>query len=228
MISKDKEKLKAIKLRKLGFTYSEILSKIPVAKSSLSLWLKSVGLSKAQKQRITDKKLASALRGAMRKKMDRIAKTKQIKEIAEREVGNLTKREKWLIGVALYWAEGSKEKEWRPGSRAQFINSDPLMINFFIKWLYACKISKNMLVFDIYLHDNNKHRLDEIIEFWSNQTDFPKDSFQHIYYKKNKIKTKRKNIGNTYFGIIKINVKESSGFNRRIAGWTNGILKSII
>jgi len=49
MIFKFKEKEKAIKLRKRGFSYSEILREIPVAKSTLSLWLRSVGLAKKQR-----------------------------------------------------------------------------------------------------------------------------------------------------------------------------------
>lgn len=52
-------KEKAINLRKRGFSYSEILEQIPVAKSTLSSWLHSIGLSKKQKQRLTEKKLAS-------------------------------------------------------------------------------------------------------------------------------------------------------------------------
>src|SRR3989338_4221 len=141
MIPKIQEKEKAILLRKEGFSYTEILEQVPVAKSSLALWLQSVGLSKKQKQRLTDKKLASARRGALKKKEDRIFRTKIIKESAEKDVGKLTEREKWLIGIALYWDEGSKEKEWRPGSSAQFINSDPLMIRFFISWLLnICKV----------------------------------------------------------------------------------------
>lgn len=55
MIQKIEEKKKAIELRKQGLSYREILEQIPVAKSSLSLWLRSVGLSKKQKQRLTEK-----------------------------------------------------------------------------------------------------------------------------------------------------------------------------
>ena len=227
MIPKIQEKEKAILLRKEGFSYTEILEQVPVAKSSLALWLQSVGLSKKQKQRLTDKKLASARRGALKKKEDRIFRTKIIKESAEKDVGKLTEREKWLIGIALYWAEGSKEKEWRPGSSAQFINSDPLMIRFFISWLLKiCKSPENMLVFDIFLHENHKHRVGEVVEYWSSQTGFSQNYFQHIYYKKNKVHTKRKNTGKSYFGILKINIKASSSLNRRISGWTAGIIKS--
>ena len=68
MAINNKLKLEAIELRKAGLTYSEILSKIPVAKSTLSDWLYSVGLSKKQKQRITEKRLAASLKGGNGKK----------------------------------------------------------------------------------------------------------------------------------------------------------------
>src|SRR3989344_520494 len=97
-------KEKAISLRREGRSYSEILKVVPVAKSTLSLWLRDVGLSKRQKQQLTAKKIAAAKRGgAMRKKM-RETETKKIHDIAEEEVGNITKRDLWLIGTALYWA----------------------------------------------------------------------------------------------------------------------------
>jgi len=223
MILKEKEKMEALELRKAGFSYSEILSQIPVAKSTLSLWLQSVGLSKKQKQRLSDKKLASALRGSLQRKDDRIFRTNVIKQKAQGEIGKLSERERWLIGTALYWAEGSKEKEWAPGSGVQFINSDASMIQFFLNWLFMCKIPGNMIRFEIYIHENNKHRLDEVRDYWVLKTGFSRDHFQTIYYKKNIVKTKRKNIGNSYFGMLKISVRRSSEFLRKITGWTEGI-----
>ena len=50
-----KLKEKAVKFRKQGLSYSEILKQIPVAKSTLSLWLKSVNLSNKQSQRLAEK-----------------------------------------------------------------------------------------------------------------------------------------------------------------------------
>ncbi|HEY4474866.1 MAG TPA: hypothetical protein VJC06_03020 [Candidatus Paceibacterota bacterium] len=94
MILKLQEKEKAILLRKEGLSYNEILKQVPVAKSSLALWLQSIELSEKQKQRLIEKKLASARRGALKKKEDRILRTRVIKETAEKEVGKLTKREK--------------------------------------------------------------------------------------------------------------------------------------
>lgn len=227
MIKKEKEKSRALKLRKEGLSYREILEKIPVAKSTLSLWLRSVGLSKKQKQRLTEKKLMSARRGALRKKEDRILRTKIIKEAAEKEVGVLTEREKWLIGIALYWAEGSKEKEWAPGSRTQFTNSDPEMIKFFLFWLFnIVNISKERVNLEIYLHENHKERVLEVIDYWSEITKFSKNNFDRIYFKRNKINTKRKNVGLNYYGILRITIQASSGLNRKISGWINGIIKA--
>lgn len=221
------EKNKAIELRKQGLSYREILETIPVAKSSLSLWLRSVGLSKKQKQRLTEKKISSALRGAKRKKEIRITATNEIKNKARKEIGEITKRELWLVGVALYWGEGSKEKNHRPGSGLQFSNSDPRMIKLYLGWLYKIMtVTKERIIFDIYIHENYKDNIDRVINYWSDCTGFSKDYFKHVYFKKNKIKTNRKNVGSDYYGLLRINVKNSSSLNRMVAGWIEGINKN--
>ncbi len=220
-------KEKAIALRKEGLSYSEILAKVPVAKSTLSDWLHSVGLSKHQKQRLTEKKLASAKRGGEIKHQQRLDRTKAIIEAAKSEIGQLTHRELWLTGIMLYWAEGSKEKNYHPGSGLQFTNMDPTMICFFIRWLNEIfHINKTDLIFEIYIHDTHRHRIKNIINFWSEKIGIAPKYFSRTYFKKAQIKTNRKNVGETYFGVLKIRVRSSTVLNRRIAGWTQGVVKS--
>src|SRR3989344_7471820 len=150
MIPKIKEKELAIKLRQQGKSYSEILKEVPVAKSSLSLWLRSVGLSRRIQHRLTEKKYAAALRGAAERKARRISSTQEIVQKAQKEIRTISKKELWFMGTMLYWAEGSKEKEYRPGSGVQFSNSDPQMIRFFLVWLqYICGIPKEDIWFDL-------------------------------------------------------------------------------
>jgi hypothetical protein len=219
-------KEKAIFLRKQGHSYSEILKEVPVAKSTLSEWLHSVNLAKHQKQRLTEKKLASAKKGGEAKRQKRIDETIITIDKAKSEIGVLTVRELWLIGIILYWAEGSKEKFYRSGTSVQFTNMDLLMINLFIKWLKeVCHIDKKSMVFEIYLHETHRCRINEIIDYWSKNTETPREHFSHIYYKKAAIKTNRKNIDETYFGVIRLKVKSSTSLNRQIAGWTQGVVE---
>ncbi len=217
-------KNRAIKLRRKGFTYSEILKQVPVAKSTLSLWLRSVGLSKRQKQRISKKKLEAAKRGARARKTQRLILTKKIKDKAFSEIGKINRKELKLIGTVLYWAEGTKSKKHSPSVGAIFSNSDPLMIKLFLKWLdQSVKVSKSRIVFEIFIHENHKENTAKYKAYWSNVTGFSEAKFGKIYFKKNKIRTKRKNIGSSYFGLLRIRVKRSTNLNRRIEGLIDGI-----
>ncbi|MEK7143287.1 MAG: hypothetical protein AAB756_00480, partial [Patescibacteria group bacterium] len=195
MISKYKDRKLAIKLRMQGQSYGEILSKISIAKSTLSLWLRDVGLSKPQKQKITEKRLLAAQRGGDVRKKQRIALTKSIFERAYFDVDKISKRDLWLMAVMLYWAEGSKEKEGHSGSGVNFTNSDPKMLRLFLKWLLEIEhVSKKELIFEIYIHENSINSLGFVKQYWSKTLSVQENVFR-AYFKKNKIKTNRKNIG---------------------------------
>ncbi len=231
MLAKLQEKEKAIELRKQGLSYGEILKEVPVTKSSLSLWLKSVGLAKEQKQRITEKRLAAMRRGQQACRVKRKKITEEIKNVAIGEIGKLTERELWLISTTLYWAEGRKEKEINGSvrsGRVRLSNSDPFLLRVFLKWLTEVrKLPKTDIAFRIYLHETSRHRLLEVQRYWSKVLDFPIDCFQKVSWKKANIKTKRKNIGENYFGLVDLDVRRSTSLYREIAGWIEGIYKNL-
>lgn len=219
-------KERAINLRRQGKTYSEIVKEVPVAKSTLSLWLRGVGLSVVQKQALTEKKRMAQLKGAEAQKRNRIKRQLDIINHAKSEIGHMTERELWLIGIALYWAEGSKEKESYPGTRVSFSNSDPQMILLFLKWLKICvKVSRDDISADLYIHESHRSNINIVIDKWSEILSVPKSFFKAVYYKKNKINTKRKNTGALYLGLLRVNMRASSELNRRITGWIVGINK---
>ncbi|HEX4104278.1 MAG TPA: helix-turn-helix domain-containing protein [Candidatus Paceibacterota bacterium] len=219
---------KAIQLRIAGHSYREIMAEVPVAKSTISLWLRSVGLSKQQKRRLTEKRLTAIRLGAKTKHDKRIAVTKEIMKGAMQEVGEITDRELWLIGTALYWAEGSKEKDYAPGCGVQFSNTDPAMIRLFIYWLKKV-FNKDLedLIIDIYIHDLYRSRTLEIKRFWCAALKCEPENITHVYYKKGNPKTLRKNIGVSYHGTIRLKVRASSLLNRRIVGWTQGMIECL-
>jgi hypothetical protein len=226
MIEKTREKEKAIKLRKQGFSYSEILKEVPVAKSTLSLWLRSVGLAKKQKQRLAEKKLAAMKRGWEACQKKRLDITRAIKNKAKKEIGILSNRDLWLIGIALYWAEGAKERI--KSSNLQFGNSDPRMIKLYLKWLRKTyKIPKKDIFFEIYLHKTATKREREVKRYWMDVTGSPITQFQKIRWKKHNLSPKRKNIGKDYYGQLRVSTRKSVDKNRKIAGWIEGICKII-
>ena len=217
-------KQQAIELRKQGRTYSEIMEVIPVAISTVSDWLHSVGLSKKQKQRITLKKLASIKKGGLARKNQRLSITKEIFSAAKKDIKSISQGELWFIGIVLYWAEGSKQRETTVSQGVVFSNSDPRMIKIFLKWLKDCaKVSNENIKLEITIHENYKKRVNKVIQYWSQITGVFKGKFDKIYYKKHNIKSLRKNQGDNYYGQLRIVVRKSTNLNRKIAGWIEGI-----
>lgn len=220
---KEELKERAIALRKSGLTYSEVLKKTPVAKSTLSLWLRSVSLAKSQQQRLTEKKRLAQQRGAAAKHQQRLDLVQKINTEALKEMRCLDDGHLWLAGIMLYWAEGSKEKENSIGHPTIFCNSDSRMINLFIKWLSKImKIPKENLGFTIYIHKTAD--VQKAVNFWSKNLSCDKNKIK-VYFKEHNPKTNRKNIGDSYNGLVRITIRKSANLNRKIAAWVNHICK---
>lgn len=224
-----KEKALAIKLRKQGLSYSEILEHVSVSESSLSLWLRDIPLSKSQQARLDEKFRSGRLLGAQARARIRAEQTQAILASAEQDIKKISERELWLMGIMLYWAEGSKEK---PGAKYSgyfdFCNSDPMMIKLMLRWLIEiCEIPKKSIVFDLHIHENHRYRIAEVLDYWSIETGFPVSTFRGIQYKQHNILTKRTNTRDNYKGLIRISVRCSTKFLRKISGWIQGVNKQL-
>ncbi len=223
MISKTQEKELAIQLRKQGKSYSEIRRSIPVAKSTLSIWFREVHLSKRQEQKITTKRIEAQKRGAEARRTQRIRHSLEIKKSATQDIKNISERELFLIGVTLYWAEGAKEKEYRPSAITAFSNSDPNMIALFRKWLIkSLKIDEKNLIYELYIHKTADRKT--IAEFWKNALDIEIKEIRVYFKKAINNSTNRHNKGEKYFGTLRIKVKRSIDLTRKIDGWIEAIV----
>jgi hypothetical protein len=208
---------KAVLLRKNGYTYSEILRQVPVAKSTLSLWLRKVGLAKEQKQKLSVKKLAAAQRGWQSRKNHRLAQIDSLYATEQAVVGKISHREAFLIGTALYWAEGSKQKDHNVSARVNFDNTDARMVMIFMIWLDTiCNVKKEDLVFQLYIHQSGDTAA--ALLYWRNNLNIP-DVEIRVYFKKNAVKTNRKNTGVEYHGLMRVTVRRSTKLNRKISAW---------
>lgn len=218
-------KERAIQLREKGLSYSEILKQLPVAKSTLSLWLRSVDLHESSKLRLIKRQTEAQNLGGKVKRKQRKERTKKIKRLARSQIVAISKENLFLMGVMLYWAEGSKEKESNIGQQVTFTNSDPLMCRLFLKWARIClEITDDRITPSVYIHQSQRGRSETALKFWSKEIGIPERKFGNTCFthtklsKRNKVKYNEK-----YYGQLRIRIKKSVDLNRRITGWIQGV-----
>ena len=208
------QKLEARKLRKLGLSYTEILKRVGVSKSTLSIWLRDINLTPKQKANLINKMDRIRYDVAKRKVADRIERTNTIIRKAKREVKSLMGRPLFFVGVSLYWAEGAKNYT----ESVKFANSDENMIILMMRWLREiCKVPEKK--FRIHIHMHNLHSRDNINVYWSELTNIPLAQFYKPYIKQTSL-GQRKNI--LYNGTCSIIVNDKTLF-RKIKGWKLGL-----
>ena len=142
MKTKVLEKEKAIKLRRDGYSYKDILLEIPVAKSTISSWLKDLPITpeekKFLKERIDSNISRGRIKSAAANRRNRLEKEKKLFEQAKIEFRELKNNAMFLVGIGLYWAEGSKRT-----STFQFMNSDPDYDKFYDSMVQKISTKKN-------------------------------------------------------------------------------------
>jgi transposase len=223
--AKDDLRARARKLRAQGLNYEEITAVLGVAKSSVSLWVRDlprpVGLSYEECRR---RSAEGARRYWAAERLMREASRAATREAAGAEIGELTERELIIAGAIAYWCEGTKNKPDRRADRVVFMNSDPGLIRFFLRFLQITGTSKEDAIFRVYIHENAD--VEAAQRFWLEVTGAPADQFRTPALKHHNPKTTRKNVGEDYHGCLRIDVRRSSDLYRRIEGWSAAIMSS--
>src|SRR3989344_7442328 len=211
-IKKNNPKDFAIELRKGGYSYSEIKKFCPVPKSTLSYWFRDIKLSEPQLARLKKKRIEAAQKGSETKKLKTFKAIEEIQKNSAKEIGKISKRELWLMGVVLYWRErllNKNDSDLKKGVR--FTSSDPNLIKLFIKWLEDVGgIKKEEISFDIFMPENKKKLLNTVVDYWAEITKFPKSSFSRYYLQKVKTIKPKRNTKRSSYGLLRIRVKASS------------------
>src|SRR3989344_2091588 len=213
------KKQTALELRKKGFSYSEIQERIKIPKSTLSSWLKSIKLTDYQTQKLKDKREKIAKANSAKKSLSIERQIEEIKNSSSKNIGQISRRELWLIGIILYWLKKNKD-DFKNG--VMFSSSDPDIMKLFLKWLKeAGGIKDEEIKFDIFLKKKkiiSENLLKDVIRYWSNAIGYPKERFlHHIYFQKNSSNSDK------IYGFLRIRVRSSSMLARQISGWVSGI-----
>ena len=224
-MTKRSERAQALELRRQGISYYEIMQRLDIAKSTLWRWLKSEGMVDPQYQHFTELKRIAQRKAVAVIKASRLARTRTTIEQAKAEVGDLSRRDLWLIGVVLYWAEGTKQKPHNVAQRVAFSNSDPAMVRLFMIWLREiCQLSAEQLSFELYIHESGN--IESARTFWAATLQVPVQRLR-VRLKRHNLSPHRRNIGERYVGLVRITVPRSVNLNRRIAGWVDGVCRCL-
>ncbi|MFJ8947359.1 hypothetical protein ACIRG4_29670 [Streptomyces sp. NPDC102395] len=218
--AKDDLRDRARELRLQGWTYDQIQVELGCSKSSISLWVRD--LPKPARTRTSEEASTVAKRG-WEATLQRCEEVRQSTKTAARQaVGNLSHREMFLAGVVLYWAEGAKDKSYSRRERLHFINSDPNVISFYLRWLAALGVERELLRFRVAIHESANTT--EAEEFWASLAGVAASTFQRATLKKHNPKTSRKNTSEAYHGCLIIYVLKSADLYRRAEGAWYGIV----
>ena len=218
-------KQNAIGLRKAGYSYNMISKKINVAKSTLSNWLTDIPFipNKEVLKRVGKAKLKSALY-KQRIKFENIAR---MRNEAIKEVGRLSSRDLFMLGIGLYLGEGSKSHE-----EVRIVNTDPIIIKLGIKWLMEFGgVRKEHL--RVAVHGYPDHDINKLVAFWSKELHIPANHFikTQIDSRLNKSTLKRRKLP---YGTAHIYVRGGGtllggvrSLHRKIMGWIETTVKQV-
>jgi len=182
MKQKIEEKLKAIELRKHGYSLNEIIEKIGVSKSTASNWLKNIKLNHSGRLRLSERIKLGRLKSAEKKRNKTEEKLKYFYAEGLRDIDkiSLNKSTIRMLCSLIYWCEGIKNHF----QGVTFINSDPKLIRIFLYLLrkgYDIEESK----FRICIHIHEYHDPLKQMTFWSGITNIPTNQFIKPYLKQN-------------------------------------------
>lgn len=204
--------------RRKGLGINEIAEKLVASKSTVSYWCRDIKLSHTQLNILREKQKNSGIKALLfhfeKKRQHRMDLIKNLMKRGSSDVGLITRRELFLVGLALYWGEGYKKGNEEVG----FTNSDYKIINLMILWLKTCyQIDRKNLILRVSINELHKNRVSEVLDYWARKTSLGLDQFT----KTSLIKTKSKKIytdHGTYFGTLRVKVRKGSNLRRRILG----------
>ena len=213
---------KSQKLRRQGKSINQIVNITGFSKSSVSVWVRNIKLSKKQRTRLT-------LRG---RSVDSVEKRRQSRLLneekkrsgeilaASNEIEQLSLSDLKLIGSMLYWGEGRK----RGARNVSFSNSDYKMVMVMMKFFrLVCLVPENK--FRAHIHIHSRNAVKDAEKYWSSITNISPRQFYKSYYKKSRGGAGK--MPGLKYGTIDIIICYTRLF-LKIVGWINGVSSRII
>lgn len=223
-MAKSLEYNKARALRLTGKSIVHIARELGVAKSTVSRWCRDILLTPAQIAILENNKLTRGyigrMKGARMQYEQRILREKEFEGRGRDLLGRLTKRDIFMLGLGLYWGEGTKH-----GRDTAFTNSDPLIVKFILEWFKKVfSFDDNRFKLYILINEIHRERVKEVQRFWIKITRISSRSFGKTTLIKVKNKKTYSNF-RKHYGTLKIAIKRPSEIHHLIMGMLKSLQK---
>lgn len=215
------EKIKARNLRREGKSVHEIQEILGIGRSSISVWVRDIELTAQQKLRLSTRGVA--LDVMERRRMTRWENESKIRrgflERGFRDVEQLRNIDIMMIGLGLYWGEGSKTSR---GS-IELSNTDPRIIQIYILFLSKClELSAGKMRGHVGLHSHLSVKKAE--KYWSDLSGIPLSQFQKTSIQKSRAGNGERD--KLSFGTFTVGAYDTAA-RIRLEGWIQGVYKRL-
>jgi len=214
-------------LRREGKSIGDIVRILNANKSTVSYWCRNIALTRAQQSvlalRQRDAGALGRLRAAELKRAKRRETIQIFMQKGAKDVGHVSRRDLFMLGLALYWGEGYKLGNDECG----ITNSDPSIILMFISWTKEIyEINRNDLILRVSINEAHRRRVKIVEKYWSEKikvplSQFTKTSLIHTRSKKQYLN------GEQHFGTLRVKVRRGTSLRRRIMGSIDALRMSV-
>ncbi|KKU70980.1 MAG: hypothetical protein UX97_C0015G0004 [Candidatus Beckwithbacteria bacterium GW2011_GWA2_47_25] len=155
----------------------------------------------------------------------RLVHEKELFDSGVNDIGKLGERELFLVGIALYWAEGFKHKD---ESGLGLATLDSKMAKFYVSWLEKClNVRREDLLLRVTANIAYKNKVGEMERRWADILGVELNQFHKPFFQKTK-QIKVYENADRYIGVVRIRVRRGLDQLRKMRGWMAGLAQARI
>lgn len=203
-------------LRRLGWSYGEIRSVIPVPKATLAGWCRDIRLTDEQVAALRAR-TASARgvpRDTQRKRRAEVARIRaEARQFAHEHLGDPF----FVAGTVLYWGEGAKTKRLLAMS-----NTDPAALRLFIAWVRTYHDVAAEFVLSLHLHEGNDDA--QARRRWADVLALGNATFTKTYVKPAGSGHRKNTLDH---GVCRVRMRRGTNASYRTAEWIDVVANAL-
>lgn len=193
------ERTEARRLRAAGTAIKVIARQLHVSPGSVHAWCKDLHPTPEQKVSIEINATPQQSAGLKKATAAKIAKARASAQHnfdqGARTIGDLTDRDLMMIGLGLYWGEGSK----RAVGAVSVANMDPRVHAVFLRWIDLLGMRRETVTAKLTISEEANVPFEQ--DWWANRLQLPPGCFRKAVTRLSPT-SKRKRIRENYHGIL--------------------------